>query len=98
MRLYRNVSNQVVSMASVAASGGYLTALGADVSLAQETSITGSIGVIMARPAIHNFLKQHGLNPQESMSKLVALRIPEHFAQSCIVRCLQSILMKARNC
>ena len=59
--------HQVVSMASVAASGGYLTALGADVSLAQETTITGSIGVIMARPAIHALLRQYGLNPQESM-------------------------------
>lgn len=37
----------VASMAEVAASGGYYIALGADAIVAQPTSITGSIGVVM---------------------------------------------------
>lgn len=52
----------IASMADVAASGGYYIALGADVIIAQPTTVTGSIGVIfqtfnfsegMARWGIH---------------------------------------------
>ena len=39
----------VVSMGSVAASGGYLIATAADSIVAQPGTITGSIGVVMAK-------------------------------------------------
>ncbi|MBY0113568.1 MAG: signal peptide peptidase SppA [Phycisphaerales bacterium] len=49
IRRFRELSNKpvVVSMAEVAASGGYYIALAADRILANPTTITGSIGVIV---------------------------------------------------
>ncbi len=52
----------VASMSSVAASGGYYIAMGADTVVAQKGTITGSIGVVMAKLSYGDFLeKQFGI-------------------------------------
>jgi len=51
----------VVSMAEVAASGGYYLALAADEIIAQESSITGSIGVIVQTFNVSEGLRRIGI-------------------------------------
>ena len=43
-------------MSDVAASGGYYVAAGASRILAQPGTITGSIGVVLAKPNVKGFL------------------------------------------
>lgn len=52
----------IVSMGDVAASGGYLAALRADVIVAQPTTITASIGVFGIWPVASEFLTSLGIN------------------------------------
>lgn len=52
----------VVSMGSVAASGGYWMATAADEIWATPTTITGSIGVFAAFPTLENSLSKLGIN------------------------------------
>lgn len=52
----------VISMGNVAASGGYLIALGADSIVANPGTITGSIGVITGSPYLGDFLNDWGIN------------------------------------
>jgi protease-4 len=49
----------VVSMASLAGSGGYYIACPADVIVAQPTTITGSIGVVGGKVVLSELLEQH---------------------------------------
>lgn len=51
----------VVSMSDLAASGGYYISVGADRILAQPTTLTGSIGVVVARPMIRGLLADAGI-------------------------------------
>ena len=51
----------VVSMGSMAASGGYYAALGADSILANPGTITGSIGVLMDFPEITKLMQKIGV-------------------------------------
>ncbi|RMF07104.1 MAG: signal peptide peptidase SppA [Candidatus Neomarinimicrobiota bacterium] len=51
----------VVSMGSVAASGGYYIALGARTIMANRGTVTGSIGVIMEYPVVTEFMSKVGL-------------------------------------
>lgn len=51
----------VVSMSDVAASGGYYISVGADRIVAQPTTLTGSIGVVVARPMIRGLLAKAGI-------------------------------------
>ncbi len=53
----------IVSMGSVAASGGYYVSAGADAILASRTTITGSIGVFGGKFAIADGLRKIGINP-----------------------------------
>lgn len=53
----------VVSMGSVAASGGYYVSAGADAIYALRTTITGSIGVFGGKFAIADGLRRIGINP-----------------------------------
>ena len=48
----------IASMGDVAASGGYLVALGADAVLAQPSTITGSIGVFALKPDLSGLLEK----------------------------------------
>ncbi|GAA5316429.1 MAG: signal peptide peptidase SppA [Candidatus Pelagadaptatus aseana] len=52
----------VVSMGSVAASGGYWMAMAADEVWATPNTITGSIGVFSAFPTVENSLQKLGIN------------------------------------
>jgi len=57
-----NIKPFIVSMSDVAASGGYYISCQADKILADETSITGSIGVIWGRLNFSELLKRVGIN------------------------------------
>jgi protease-4 len=52
----------VVSMASLAASGGYYIAMPANTLFAERTTITGSIGVYAAFPNIADLANKHGVS------------------------------------
>lgn len=52
----------VVSMGGMAASGGYYVAAPADMIFAEPTTLTGSIGVIMEVPQVHELLGKVGVN------------------------------------
>ena len=54
----------VVSMRSMAASGGYYVAAAADKLYAQPTTITGSIGVIMTSFQVTDLMKKIGVKPE----------------------------------
>jgi protease IV len=51
----------VVSMADVAASGGYFIAMAADAIVAQPGTLTGSIGVLGGKPVTANLLERAGV-------------------------------------
>jgi len=52
----------VVSMSSVAGSGGYWIAMGADAIVAHPTTITGSIGVVFGKMNVRGFFEWIGAN------------------------------------
>lgn len=52
-----------VSMRSLAASGGYMVACGADRLFAYESTLTGSIGVIMNTASVAGLLQRIGIEP-----------------------------------
>jgi len=54
----------IVSMSDVAGSGGYYIAAGANRIVAQPATLTGSIGVLMARPNFRGLLERLGINTQ----------------------------------
>lgn len=58
----------VAVMDTVAASGGYITALAADHIVARGNTITGSIGVIFSMPEISKLLDTIGVNMEELRS------------------------------
>jgi protease-4 len=62
-RLQESGKKVVVSMGSVAASGGYYVAMGADSIVATRSTITGSIGVYGGKFAIADGLRQIGVDP-----------------------------------
>jgi protease IV len=62
-RLKQSGKKVVVSMGSVAASGGYYVAAGADAIVSNRATITGSIGVFGGKIAIGDALRQFGVNP-----------------------------------
>jgi protease-4 len=51
----------VVSMGDVAASGGYFISMAADAIIAQPGTVTGSIGVITAKPVLSELLGRAGI-------------------------------------
>jgi protease-4 len=72
--LYRNIrllaeKKPVVAFVDgMAASGGYITALAADRIVARETSLVGSIGVIMQYPQVSELLGKIGVQVEEVKS------------------------------
>jgi len=58
----------VAVMSEVAASGGYLTALGADRVIARRNTLTGSIGVILQAPNFAGLLNKVGIEVTEIKS------------------------------
>jgi protease-4 len=51
----------IASMGDLAASGGYLAAAGADVILAEPSTLTGSIGVFVVKPELSGLLSKLGV-------------------------------------
>ncbi len=64
MRLRRKGTPVIVSMADLAASGGYYIASAADDIYANSGTITGSIGVIMQSTDMSALFKKIGFNPE----------------------------------
>ncbi len=67
----RRVADQkpvVAVMGTLAASGGYITAIAADHIIARETTITGSIGVIMQYAELSGLFEKIGVNMEEVKS------------------------------
>ena len=64
----RTGTKMVVSMVSVAASGGYYVSLPADWIMAHPTTVTGSIGVILSRPGVSGFMEKLGLSMHVNIS------------------------------
>jgi protease-4 len=62
VQLTRDVKPVIASMSDVAASGGYYIAMPASAIVAQPSTLTGSIGVVMIKFAIDGTLKKLGLN------------------------------------
>lgn len=62
-RLKKKGKKVVVSMGSVAASGGYYVAANADAIIANKATITGSIGVFGGKFAIADGLREFGIDP-----------------------------------
>lgn len=62
-RLQEAGKKVVVSMGSVAASGGYYVAAGSDAIVANRTTITGSIGAFSGKFAVADGLREFGVNP-----------------------------------
>jgi protease IV len=60
--LTRNQKPVVASMSDVAASGGYYIAMPAHAIVAQPSTLTGSIGVVMTKFVIDGTLKKLGMN------------------------------------
>src|SRR4029450_9163899 len=58
----------VVVVDGLAASGGYITAIAADHIVAQETSLVGSIGVLVQYPKVTDLLKTLGIKVGEVKS------------------------------
>ena len=66
--LTRNQKPLIASMSDVAASGGYYIAMPAHAIVAQPSTLTGSIGVVLTKFVIDGTLKKIGLN-MEGVSK-----------------------------
>lgn len=60
----KKIKPVIVSMSDVAGSGGYYIAAGATRIVAQPTTLTGSIGVIFARPGIDRLLGNLGITTE----------------------------------
>jgi protease-4 len=62
MMLTRNAKPLIVSMSDVAASGGYYISLPAHTIVAEPSTLTGSIGVVLTKFVIDGTLKKLGMN------------------------------------
>lgn len=67
-RAARAAKPVIASMSDVAASGGYYVAAGASRIVAQPGTLTGSIGVVLAKPNVSGLLSWMGINT-ESMQR-----------------------------
>lgn len=69
LRIIAQTKPVVAVMAEIAASGGYMAALGADYIVARAGSLTGSIGVIMQSTDISALLDKIGVKPEAIRSR-----------------------------
>jgi protease-4 len=73
----------VASMGDVAASGGYFISCGADWIFADPATLTGSIGVVAAKPALEEFYEKYGIArvPVKSHEHVDALSYHRHWTE-----------------
>ena len=64
IRLLQHEKPVIISLGNTAASGGYYLAVGGDEILADQTSITGSIGVYFGKFSLKNFYKKLGIHKE----------------------------------
>ncbi len=64
LKLLSAAKPMVISMSDVAASGGYYISMTGDPVLAYPNTITGSIGVLYARPMVHGLLDKLGIQAE----------------------------------
>ncbi|ACG72431.1 signal peptide peptidase SppA, 36K type [Anaeromyxobacter sp. K] len=64
VRARRKGKPVIASMGDLAASGGYLVAVGADAILAERSTLTGSIGVFAAKPDLSGLLAKLSIHPE----------------------------------
>lgn len=80
VRQAREKKPVVASFGDVAASGGYYAASAATRIVTRVTTVTGSIGVVLARPALGGFLEEIGVRVDEAhrgrLSHLTSLTEP----------------------
>jgi len=55
----------IVSMGSVAASGGYMISIPGDRIFADRFTYTGSIGVLVVKPSLEGFYRKHGVHQED---------------------------------
>ena len=98
--LYRNIRQLagkkpvVAFVDGTAASGGYITALGADRIVARETSLVGSIGVLFQYPDVSGLLQTVGVKVEEIKSApLKAEPSPFHPASPEARQALRDVVM-----
>jgi protease-4 len=73
----------VASMSDLAASGGYFIACGAERIFADPATLTGSIGVVFAKPALEEFYRKYGIArvPVKSHEHADALTYHRHLTE-----------------
>jgi len=73
----------VASMGDVAGSGGYFIACGAEYIFAEPATLTGSIGVAFAKPALEEFYRKYGIGrfPVKSHEHADALTYHRHLTE-----------------
>jgi len=64
IRMLQQEKPVVISIGNTAASGGYYLAVGADEILADQTSVTGSIGVFFGKFNLKNLYKKFGIHKE----------------------------------
>ncbi|HEX4165417.1 MAG TPA: signal peptide peptidase SppA [Bryobacteraceae bacterium] len=64
LKLLSAAKPTVISMSDVAASGGYYISMTGDPVIAYPDTITGSIGVLYARPVVHGLLDKLGIQAE----------------------------------
>jgi protease IV len=83
----------VSDVRTLAASAGYMIAIGGDYIVAGDTSITGSIGVIFQYPQVKNLLDKIGVSLEEIKSApLKAEPSPFHFPPAGAKEVIQSMV------
>jgi protease-4 len=97
--LYRNIralsakKPTVAFVDGTAASGGYITALGADHIVARETSLVGSIGVLLQMPNFERLMSKVGVSVEEiKSSPLKAEPNPFHTPSPEARAAIQSVI------
>ena len=73
----------VASMGDIAASGGYFISCGADRIFADPATLTGSIGVVAAKPVLEEFYEKYGITrvPVKSHEHVDALSYHRHWTE-----------------
>lgn len=101
MRFKTNDRKIVVYMAGMTASGGYWISTAADKIVAQNSTITGSIGVFAITGSIHQLIENYGIHldgvsNSEASSSTILAKIPEGIKETMQLE-IDSTYFKFKN-